>query len=437
MGSVSPLRLRIAVVCLGFASGLPLMLTADTLAAWLTDHGLKLAAIGAFAAVGAPYTFKFLWAPLLDRYAPPLVGRFMDRRRGWIVLAQALLALSIVLLAQCDPTASVVGLAVAAGCVAFASATQDIVIDAWRTEALDRREAARGASLHVLGYRVAMLASGAGALVLRGAGLTWAQTYAVCGALLVVGVVGVALAPAPRSVAPPATLRDAVVLPFRDLLSRRTASARDTSAPTSGTATAAGLLALLFIVVFKLPDVVAGSMTMPFLRQIGFDVGVVGWLRQGIGLFVTIGGTLAGGWIAARVGLHRALVVYGVLQAVSNLAFWALAVVGPDVGALAAAVVVENFCAGLVTAGFLGFLQRQCTPALAATQFALLTSLMAVPSRFLGAPAGWLAEALGWPAFFASTVLLGLPGMLLLARLDARTARGPLDEPAPVPAGAT
>lgn len=414
-------RRMAAVLCLGFSSGLPLALTGDTLALWLTDHGMSLAKIGLFAAVGTPYVFKFAWAPFLDRFAPPVPSLrgapLLDRRRGWIVVSQAVLALAVLWMTQCDPAESVMGLAIAAFAVAFASATQDIVVDAWRTETLTGADTAPGASLHVTGYRIGMLVSGAGALLLRGAGASWGTAYLACGALLAIGVVGALLAPSPVRAAPPTTLEDAVVLPFRDLIARPGA-----------------LYVLLFIVVFKLPDVVAGAMTMPFLKQAGFAPEVIGTMRQGMGIFVTIVGTLAGGWIAARVGLRRALWIYGVLQAVSNLAFWGLALAGPDVRALGAAVVVENFCAGLVTAGFLGFLQRQCSPALAATQFALLTSLMAVPSRFLGAPAGAMADALGWPAFFAVSALLGLPGLALLGGVHARTADASPDLPAPAPA---
>ncbi|MCE9634534.1 MAG: AmpG family muropeptide MFS transporter [Planctomycetes bacterium] len=409
-----------AVLLLGFSSGLPLALTGDTLALWLTDHGMKLAEIGAFAAVGTPYMLKFLWAPFLDRFAPPVLGRLLGARRGWIVAAQLVLAVATIALASCDPAASIGLLASAAIAVAFASATQDIVIDAWRTETLREDEAAPGASVHVTGYRIGMLASGAGALLLRGpAGFSWSATYLACGALLTVGLVGAFLAPSPERTSPPATIADAVVLPFREFWARRGA-----------------WFVLAFILLFKLPDVIAGAMTMPFLRQTGIPLEQIASVRQGLGVFVTIAGTLAGGFVAARVGLRRALWIYGILQAVSNLAFWGLAVAGPSLGALTGAVIVENFCAGLVTAGFLGFLQRQCSPALAATQFALLTSLMALPRTFVGAPAGWLADRLGWPAFFAVSALFGIPGLLLLPWLDERRLGHSPDAPAPAPEGA-
>ena len=407
---------RLAVLCLGFSSGLPLAFTADPLALRLTAGGLKLAEIGAFSLVGMPYALKFLWAPLLDRYAPP----FLDRRRGWILISQAVLAAATLALAACDPSGSLMVLAGAAFAVAFASATQDIVIDAWRTETLRGDDAAPAASIHVTGYRVGMLASGAGALLLRGsAGFGWGETYAACAALLGIGVVGALLAPAPAASEPPATLRETVTEPFRELLARPGA-----------------LFVLGFVLLFKLPDYVAASMTMPFLKQAGFPLEQIASVRQGLGIFVTIAGTLAGGWFAARIGLRRALLIYGLLQAVSNLAFCGLALAGPSVGALTAAVIVENFCAGLVTAGFLGFLQIQCSPALAATQFALLTSLMALPARFLGQPAGALAESLGWPAFFAVSVLVGLPGLLLLPWLGGPRLRVTPDTPAPAPTGA-
>jgi PAT family beta-lactamase induction signal transducer AmpG len=383
-----------AVLLLGFSSGLPLAFTTDTLALRLTDDGLRLAEIGAFAAVGLPYVLKFLWAPLLDRFAPPL----LDRRRGWILVSQAILVAATLWLATADAAVSVAEVAAAAFAVAFAGATQDIVIDAWRTESFAEESAAPAVSVHVTGYRLGMLASGAGALFLRGPlGFTWSETYVACAALLALGALGAFLAPPAGRSAAPASLRETVVLPFRDLLVRPRAAS-----------------VLLFVLLFKLPDYLAGAMTMPFLRQIGIPLEQIGSVRQGLGVFVTIAGTLAGGYVAARVGLRRALFLYGILQAVSNLAFSGLAIYGARLGVLTGAVVVENFCAGLVTAGFLGFVQRQCSPAVAATQFALLTSLMALPPRVLGPLAGGMAESLGWPAFFAVSTLFGLPGLALI-----------------------
>lgn len=410
------LKSMTAVVLLGFSSGFPLLLTADTLALWLTDHGMKLGEIGAFGLVALPYTFKFVWAPLLDAITPP----FLDRRRGWIVIAQVMTALAMFGMSLTDPGSGLMPLAIAATCVAFASATQDIAIDAWRSESFDDRSAAGAASVHVTGYRVAMLASGAGALLLHGPlGLSWGQVYAACAGIMLLGIVGVLLAPRPLREVPAPSVEAAVVRPFAEILSRPAAFAL-----------------LGFIVLFKLPDVLAGAMTMPFLRQTGFGDAEIAAVRQGLGVFVTIAGVLVGGLVAARVGLRKALLVYGILQAVSNLAFCGLALAGASTTALTATVVVENFCGGLVTAGFLGFIQRQCSPGLAATQFALLTSLMALPRTLLGGPAGVMAEKLGWPGFFAATAALGLPGLLLLPWIERKTRTTDFDAPAPVPSDA-
>jgi PAT family beta-lactamase induction signal transducer AmpG len=326
----------------------------------------------------------------------------------------------MIAMSMTDPEGALLPLAAAATCVAFASATQDIAIDAWRTESFDETRAAAAASVHVTGYRIAMLASGAGALLLHGPlGLTWPQVYLVCGCVMLLGVVGVVVAPRPTRTVPAMSIDAAFVRPVADILLRR------------------GAIAMLaFVVLFRLPDVLAGSMTMPFLRKTGFGDTEIAAVRQGLGVFVTIAGVLAGGFVAARVGLRRALLVYGILQAVSNLAFCWLAVAGADTGALTVTVVIENFCGGLVTAGFLGFLQRQCSPGLAATQFALLTSLMALPRTVVGVPAGWMADALGWPGFFAATAALGVPGLMLLPWLERRSDAGTFDAPAPVPSEA-
>jgi PAT family beta-lactamase induction signal transducer AmpG len=286
-----------------------------------------------------------------------------------------------------------------------AAAAQDVVVDAWRAESFGDREVGAGAAAGVVGYRVAMLATGAGALWLTGAaGFSWPQTYLLAAGAVAVGVAGTFLAPPPPRVAAPSTLRAAVADPLREFLARRGAWA-----------------VLAFILVFKLPDVAAAAMTAPFLVKLGFAKEEIAGVRQGLGMLVTIAGTLAGGVLVTRRGLLRSLWTLAALQAASNLGFWALALAGPRLDALTAAVVVENFCAGLVAAGFVGFLTAQCDPRHAAFQYALLSALMAA-FRLVGAPAGYLAEALGWPAFFVATALLGLPGMLLLPYVGTRGA---------------
>lgn len=407
-------RRTAAMLLLGFSSGLPLALVTDNLQFWMTDAGLDLGLIGAVPqVVAATFVVKVLLAPFLDRFAPP----FLDRRRGWILVTQLALAAAVASMALFAPERSLGALLATAVAAVVVAAAQDVVVDAWRAEAFDEREVGAGAAAGVTGYRIAMLATGAGALWLTGAaGLTWPQTYLLAAAAVGVGIAGTFLAPAPARVAPPSSVADAVVHPLREFLSRRGAWA-----------------VLAFILVFKLPDVAAGAMTGPFLVKLGFPKEEIAAVRQGLGMLVTIAGTLAGGVLVTRLGLRRSLWVLAALQAASNLGFWALSLAGPRLDALTAAVVVENFCAGLVAAGFVGFLTAQCHPRFAAFQYALLSALMAA-FRLAGAPAGYAAEALGWPAFFVATALLGLPGMVLLPWIGTRASPPPDGPPAQDPA---
>jgi MFS transporter, PAT family, beta-lactamase induction signal transducer AmpG len=387
-----------ACLLLGVSSALPLVLLGDNLQFWLRSEGFDLKTVAFVGTVAAPYGFKFAWAPLLDRYAPPL----LDRRRGWLLVAQILLVVTIAAIALVDPRASLGTAAAVATAVAVLGATQDVAIDAWRTDAIETERQAAGASSYVTGYRLGMIGGGSGALLLVGGlGWSWQATYLAAAGAMGLGIAGTLLAPAPRAVSPPATLRDAVVLPFREFFARH------------GPRTAAFLL--VFVVVFKLPDFVAGNMTPAFLIDLGIKAERIGAVRQGLGPVFTIAGTLAGGLLVARLGLRPSLWVFGVLQAVSNLAFLGLAAAGGSDAALLATVAVENFCAGLVTAGFVAFLTSLCDARCSATQYALLTSLMALARDLLTkGPSGWLAEELGWPGFFAASAALGVPGLLLL-----------------------
>jgi PAT family beta-lactamase induction signal transducer AmpG len=398
-------RRAAALLLLGFASGFPLTLTDATLQAWLVRTGHSMKDVGLASFFAAPYLLKPLWAPLLDRYAPPLLGR----RRGWLVVAQVLLALAIAAMAFCDPGTSLGPLGVAAVAVAFFSASQDIVADAYRADVLPNDERGAGAATFVTGYRVALIATGAGILLLvdpgTGPGLSWRAAYLAAAAAALLFPLISYFAPEPeRRAAEPETLNAAVVEPLRGFLGR-----------------ADGLALLAFVALFKLPDAVCSKMTLPFLLQAGVTEGSVGAIRQGVGVFVSIAGALVGGGIVARIGLARSLWTFGILQAASNLAFlaltqpWALGPSGaPTTTALAAVICVENFCGGLVAAGFVGFLMSRCDPRHSATQYALLTAVLAVTTLVAGATSGFLAEAFGWPGFFVASVLVGVPGMLLL-----------------------
>lgn len=385
---------------LGFSSGIPFYLTSRTLQAWLTADGIGLTAIGLFSLVSLPYSLKFLWAPFLDRFHPLGAGR----RKGWLLVTQAALVAAVAAMALADPRSALSRLAIAAAAVAFFSATQDIVIDAYRTDVLPPDLAPAGAAVHVLGYRAALIVTGSLALALADPAnrfsLSWPGVYAVLAGLIALAAAACLRLPEPLSAGAPTGLREAVVLPFRDFFARK------------GARRAA--LILTFIFLFRIGDFILGNMTTPFLLSAGFSQTDVAAMLGGLGLLATIAGALAGGELAARIGVVRCLWVTGVLQAASNLAYFVLAQAGPHKALMTGAIVIENFCSGLGTAAFVGFLMGLCNPRFSATQYALLSSLMAAGRDVLVSPAGAVAGVLGWPGFFAFSFAAALPGLLLL-----------------------
>lgn len=423
---------KIAVIlALGFASGLPFALTDDAFRAWMTKAELNLSTIGWFSLVSLPYSLKFLWSPLLDRYVPPFLGR----RRGWIVLAQIALIAAILMiavqmatisgLATSERTWNLQLLALTAMVIAFLSATQDIAIDAYRADVLTDREVGAGASVTILGYRIALLLTGWIAFNLADQ-ITWPWVYACLSLLLGLGLLTCFWAPEPaRSEQPPESLQQAVVLPFVDYFRR------------FGWKQA--VFTLVFIILFRLGDAMVAKMAVPFLggKGLGFADADIGNIRQGMGLVATIVGTLAGGAVLSKIGMNRSLWVFGGLQAISNLGYLALALVGKSYLTMVLAINIENLCGGLGTAGFVGFLMSLCNPRFSATQFALLSSLMAVGRDLIAGPAsGLLAQGLqeytqtaswlqtmayasapvqqAWALFFLLTLVAALPGLLLL-----------------------
>nr|WP_041780093.1 AmpG family muropeptide MFS transporter [Allocoleopsis franciscana] len=389
-------RKMAALVLLGFSSGLPLFLTSKTLQAWMTVEGVNLRSIGLFSLVGLPYSLKFLWSPLLDRFVPPFLGR----RRGWLALTQGALLLAIAAMALQQPRQALQFLAINALFIAFFSATQDIAADAYRTDVLEQREMGAGAAVFVLGYRVALLVTGALALILADQ-MPWSTVYLLMSLLMVVGLVSSFWAPEPREQErPPESLSEAVILPFAEFFQR------------SGVIRA--VLILVFIVLYKLGDALVNNMSTPFLLKTGFTQTDIGAIQGGMGLLATIVGTLAGGAILSKLGINRSLWVFGGLQAVSNLAYFVLAQLGKNYSFLVITINIENFCAGLGTAAFVAFLMSLCNQRFSATQYALLSSLMAVSRDILVAPAGGLAEATGWPLFFLVSIVAAVPGLLLL-----------------------
>jgi PAT family beta-lactamase induction signal transducer AmpG len=394
---------RLAVILLlGFSSGLPLALTGGTLQAWMTVEGVDLSTIGIFTLVGLPYTWKFLWSPAMDRFVPPFLGR----RRGWLLVTQLALAAGIATLAFLSPRTDVVAIAWLALFVSFASASQDIVVDAYRTDATNREERGPAGALGVVGYRLAMLVSGALALVLVvGSGglpaLGWRGTYLLMALLMGVGVLAVFWGEEPSvTLASPGTLREAVIEPLIEFFSRSKAIA-----------------ILVLLVLYKLGDAFAGSLTTAFLlRGAGFSLEDVGYVNKAVGLVATIVGVMFGGALMVKLRLYRALLGFGILQAASILAFAWLALVGKSYPIMVFAVGFENIAWGMGTAAFVALLMALCDHRYTATQYALLSALASFGRVYVGPVAGYATDprylGLSWVTFFLLAFSTALPGLV-------------------------
>ena len=402
---VPPRALLIMTLVLGFASGLPLALSSGTLQAWLTVEGVDLKTLGWLTVLGLPYTYKFGWAPLLDRYQ--IGGRAGGRRRGWLVGLQLAMAGILVAMSFSEPMApgGLVWLASMAFLLVVFSASFDIVFDAWRAESLTPEQRGLGAAWSVIGYRIAMLVSGGMALMLADLYLGFAGTYRVMAGLCLVLAVVAAFAPEPSTARPPTNLRAAVVEPFREFFGRK-----------------AAWWLLAAIVLYKLGDAFAGSLSTAFLiRGAGFSAAEVGAVNKGMGLAATLIGGLAGGLLLARIGLWGGLFLFGTLQAVTNLGFWWLAgLADPGVLDMTMVVLLENLAGGMGTAAFVAFLMTLCDQRFTATQFALLSALASVGRVWVGPFAGHAASAWGWAPFFLGSFFAALPGLVLLWWLRAR-----------------
>jgi MFS transporter, PAT family, beta-lactamase induction signal transducer AmpG len=419
-------RRVLVVLLLGFSSGLPLVLVGSTLQAWMTQSHVDVRTIGLFAAVGIPYSIKFLWAPFVDALNIPLLSRLLGRRRGWLMFTQAWLMAAIVLLGFCDPAASAFVVAIGALFVAAASATQDIVIDAFRVESLEESEQAAGLASYIAAYRIGTLVSGAGALLLvahlRGLNLgdraAWAMGYAVMAALILVGMAATLLAVEPRrsNVVDAEHEKEAVrsnwlqrtfwsaVDAFRDFLSRDLAIA-----------------VLVFVTLFKLADALAFSLSTNFILGLGFSLSQIATIRNGIGFFATILGGFTGGFIARALPLSASLWIGGILQTLMILAFSVQAHVGMNETVLILTTTIEFFFDAIGTVIFVAYLSVLCkNPLYTATQFALLNALAALGRTFFSVGSGYIQHRTGWVWFFIVCALAAVPALCLLAWLQKR-----------------
>jgi MFS transporter, PAT family, beta-lactamase induction signal transducer AmpG len=398
-------RRMLICVFTGFASGLPLYLLLNLVPAWLRSEHVDLRVIGLFALIQFPYTWKFLWSPLLDRYVLPVLGR----RRGWMLLTQVGLLAAIAALGGFSPQTDMRAIAVVATLVAFLSATQDIALDAYRRELLSDNELGLGNAVHVNAYRVAGLIPGSLSLVLADV-LPWNLVFAITALFMVPGMVNTLLVQEPHRAAPPRTLRAAVVEPFHEFVTRR------------GWGNA--LLILAFLLLYKLGDSMCTALATPFYLDMGFSKTQIGLVAKNAGLWLSITGSMIGGIWMVRIGINRALWLFGVVQVFSILGFVWLASAGhhaditsAELAQLAVVIGMEALGVGLGTVAFVAFIARAANPAYTATQIALFTSLTAVPRTFVNAATGWLVDSMGWVGFFWLCAALAVPGMLLLFRV--------------------
>ncbi len=380
---------------MGFACGLPLLLTISVLQAWLTEEGVDVIIIGLFALVGIPYTVKFLWAPFLDRFTLPFLGR----RRGWLLVAQVTLMISIAGLGFTKPETNLWMVAFAASLVTFFSASQDIVVDAYRREDLSDEELGFGSALYVNGYRLGMLLASGGGLVMADF-IPFSMVYIIMAVCMLPGVLTTFLAREPEiKVETPKTMVEAVIDPLVEYFRRNGA-----------------VWMLAFILLYKIGDSMASFITTKFYLDIGFSKTEIGVVVKVFGLGALLGGALAGGLLMMRLGINRALWIFGFLQAISTAGFAVLARIGHNIPALSAVIAFENLSSGMGTAAYMAFMASITNKKFTATQYALLTSLMGVPRVFASSSTGFLTKYMGWEWFFITCTLIAIPGMLLLLK---------------------
>jgi len=403
-------KTMLVILFLEIISGLPLALTASTLSVWLTESGVSLASIGLFAAVGVPYSLKFLWSPVVDGFSIPILTKLLGKRRAWIVFSQVFLMASLIALGFSNPAENAWLVALFALLVAISSATQDIVTDAYRLEILRDEEQGAGAAIAILGYRLGMIVSGAGALYLA-TYFGWQNTYIIMAAIVPIAWVALWVGgePAPDFSGQRSVLREEnwihahIIVPFTDFMQRD-----------------GWILILLFILLYRVGDAFMGAMTNPFLIQIGFTKAEIATVVKLYGVIATILGSLIGGALVARIGVMRSLFICGVFHALTNLMFVAQAKIGADTGFLAVSISLENISGGMATTAFIAFISNLVNKQFTATQYALLSSISAVGRTTIAAPAGYVAEILGWEGFFMFSVFLAAPALIVLLFFQRR-----------------
>ena len=395
-------RRQLVILLMGFSSGMPLLLTGSVLSYWMSTVGVDLTTIGIFALVGTPYAFKFVWAPLVDQLPLPVLDRWLGRRRAWMLAAQFGVLASTLALALSDPVSTPWITAGAAVAIAFFSATQDIAIDAYRIEILRDEEQGAGSATTQLGYRIALWIIDAMALLLPSL-LPWSVVLSLIAILIVVGMATTLYADEPTSLhrraveSVNAWIAQAMVRPFAEFFAYR-----------------GWIVILLFALLYKYGDALGGSMARPFFNEMGFSGPEIFGVTKSFGVAATLLGGVVGGVVVTRYGLFKALLIGGILQAVTNLLFSWQAEVGHSIVVLTIAISADNFTGALGSVAFVGYLSSLCTAGMAGTQYALLTSLMALGRTTLSAGGGWLAAQTGWTAFWMLTTSLAVPGLLLL-----------------------
>ncbi|RVU13763.1 AmpG family muropeptide MFS transporter [Methylobacterium oryzihabitans] len=404
------------MLVLGFGAGLPILLVFATLSAWLRSVGIARSEIGLLSYVSLAYSLKFLWAPVIDRFDLPVLSRWLGRRRGWMLASQLLVAGSLVAMSRGDPAQSLGYVVVCALLIAFASATQDIVVDGWRIDAAPTERQGMMLAAYQLGYALARICAGAGALYVADA-FGWAPAYGTMAALMLVAIVGTLAAPKVQARDPGqrrgwrAGLQEAVVEPFADLVRRK----------------GAGLaLILALITLYRLPDIVSGIMANPLYIDMKFSLSEIATVSKVYGVWVGIAGAFAGGIAVSRLGMHLSLLIGGIAASASNLMFAWLALAGHDLPLLVASISIDNFAGAFAGTALIAYMSGLTSPAFAATQYALLSSLYALPGKFVGGLTGFAVEAMGYPAFFVMTAMVGIPVVALCLAL--RLLPGERDE---------